>query len=286
MTNPINKYQTANQLAKSSDPLLSDLTELIEQTDTTTARATVIQETGTQYQQPTNAIFAFDTTSSMNPCINAVKNNLTEITNNLLRENPVPIMIAGVGEYSDPQTLQIRDFTTNPEKLRQNIKSINCGGGGGACQVSLELLWQELNNHYIQPTQKYVMIITSDEIAHGQDNLERRPRADYRHELNRLRPYLAGFYFVSCTPNSRSTEIQRIIDLQKQLINPTSDTERHILLENMDDLKYILPPLLVAAVKETEQRGTGIQYLETKLTLPGTTPKEIEGARQVRGFLT
>lgn len=282
MTNPIRKYEAANELSKSSDPLFADLGEILQKHERITqqARKTREQPKREHNSKQRNAIFAFDTTSSMNPCIEAVRNNLATITNNLLTKTGTNIMVAGVGEYTDaPYTTQIRDFTTNPQTLKRNLESIKNTGGGGACQVSLEILWQELNNSYITPGQKYVMIVTTDEIAHGQDRQEPHPRANYRQELNKLRPHLTGFCIVSCTEN------QRTIELQKQLLNPTSDFERHIPLKNMMDLEYLLPDLFVAITDEAFEPGSGIAYVERQISLPGTSQKRIQALRKVKGYL-
>ncbi len=228
------------------------------------ARETFTQERRKEEQtraatKDTNAIFAFDTTSSMSHCINEVTNNLGTIVENLVKEDGVSIMVAGVGEYGDSYgPLQIHDFTNNAETLQSNIGNIRTGGGGGACQVSLELFWQELNRTYIQEDKNYIMVVISDEIAHGQDGKESNPRADYKHEITTLCPSLKAFYFISCTKDERK------IQLQKQLLCPDPKYNKLLPLSDMASLADMLPHVLVTLVKETQKPGAGAAYAQQK----------------------
>jgi hypothetical protein len=169
-------------------------------------------------------------------------------------------MLAGVGEYCDaPNIVQINDFTKDRAKLRESIDNIKNTGGGGAGQVSLELLWQNLNENYIEPDKKYVMVLISDEIAHGQDTKEGSPRADYKKELAYLRKNVEAFYFIGCSRDERK------ISLQKELLQPGSNYDRFFPLSDMNALNDILPDLLVATVKESGKKGAGMNYLTIQI---------------------
>lgn len=226
------------------------------------------------------AIIAFDTTGSMESCIESVRNNIGEITNELLeKENNIHILLAGVGEYCDaPYTLQMKDFRKDAQQLRDDMRSIKNTSGGGPCQVSLELLFQELNNRYIQEENKYALVVFTDQIAHGQDHQEPSPRADYKKELVKLKKSLAGFYIISCTDDGY------VINLQKQLLNPESENERHILLEDVLKDKDLIPNLLIALIERTISIDKGNQYLNRLL---GGTKKQREIAETIikRGYL-
>lgn len=262
------------EIARRADnnPYLKDVLGLVAQTEELGQKAP---------NQESYAIFAFDTTGSMHHCIEQVRANLSKIVDNLMKNENINIMFAGVGEYCDhPHTLQIKDFTNNPNILKKNIESIVDTGGGGPCQVSLELFWQELNRKYIIEGRKYVMVVTSDQIAHGQDNSMSEPRADYKKELSRLRPFLSGFYFVSCTSD------KTIIKLQKDLLNLSSPYEKHLLLKDMLSLSEILPDLLVTVTKESISPGRGIEYINEQLKLHFGDKKRIKGLKKIKGMLT
>lgn len=226
-------------------------------------------------------IFAFDTTGSMTDCIQQVRTNLEKIIDELLiQEKGIQIMVAGVAEYDDGYTLQIRPYSDNPEQLKKNMQSIRNGGGGGACQVSLELLFQELNNKYISGNNNALVIVT-DQIAHGQDGQEPDPKADYKIELSRLKEHLKGFYFVSCTGYSlhKGSEYGFIVALQKELVSPKSPNEKFIELDDIG----VLPELLIALTKGSLSRKKLDDYL---LQLrKSDNLLERQAGEKIRGYL-
>jgi len=187
-------------------------------------------------------------------------------------------MVAGVGEYGDaPYTLQIKNYSNNPEHLKYNIDSIRktCGAHpvhGGTGQVSLELLFEELNKKYISGVNNALIVIT-DQIAHGQDHTVPNPKADYKKELLYLKKYLKGFYFVSCSNR------QEIIGLQKELINNNDPNEKFIMLDEFD----ILTELVIALTKKSISREKFDNYIRT--LQQSSDPKDKIAAEKIKGYL-
>lgn len=220
-------------------------------------------------------IFAFDTTGSMYHCIEKVRGNIEKVVDEILtKEKDINVMVAGVGEYCDtPYTLQMTSYSNNPSNLRTNINSIKNTDGGGPCQVSLELLFQELNRKYISGIDN-VLVVVTDQIAHGQDNSVPYPRADYRKELFDLKKHLKGFYLVSCSDDND------IVYLQKQLINPEDPNERFIRLSEFD----ILTELLIALTKRSISDDKFDDYMK-RLEQSADTKNKI-AAKKIKGYLT
>ena len=222
-----------------------------------------------------NAIFAFDTTGSMQSLRETVRDNLDKIIDQLLVTDKVNIMVCGVGEYCDaPYTLQMNEFTHDPQKLKDQIYEMRNTNGGGPEQVSLELLFEELNTKYIQPGKKYLAVVISDEIAHGQDEKVQNPRADYKKELIKLKKSLCGLHFVSCSDE------QNIISLQKKLIDLENENELFIEFKDM----MILPELLVAITKRTISPVLVERYMAQLQSSP--EQENHLTASKIRGYLT
>ncbi len=223
-------------------------------------------------------IFAFDTTQSMYPCIERVRSNIEKVVDELLtRENNIDIMVAGVGEYGDKYTMQIKPYSNQPEELRNHIRSIEKTYGahpikGGTGQVSLELLFQELNKKYISGIDNALVVVT-DQIAHGQDDTVPDPRADYRKELFNLKKHLKGFYFVSCSDD------HDIISLQKQLVNAENPNEKFINFDEFD----VLTELLIALTKKSISKDKFEDYM--KRLEQSTDQKDKIAAKKIEGYL-
>jgi len=224
-----------------------------------------------------NITFAFDTTASMYHYIEKVGSNIEKVGDELLtRENSTYIMVAGVGEYGDDPTLQIKPYSNNRNNIKHNIQSIRktCGMHpvlAGTGQVSLELLFQELNKDYISGIDNALVIIT-DQIAHGQDTTVPNPKADYRRELSNLKKHLKGFYFVSCTENDV------IMNLQKQLVNPLDPNEKFIKFDDFN----ILTELLIALTKKSISNDEFDDYMNR---LKRSTNSDKIAAEKIRGYL-
>jgi len=224
-------------------------------------------------------IFAFDTTSSMYHCIEKVRSNINKVVDELLtKENNIYIMVAGVGEYGDNPTLQIKPYSNNQENLEQNIRSIKKTYGehpviGGTGQVSLELLFKELNKNYISGRDNALVVVT-DQIAHGQDNTVPNPKANYRKELSYLKKHLKGFYFISCAGSDD------IINLQKQLVNPRDSNEKFINFSDFD----ILPELLIALTKKSKSKGKFDDYMNR--LKQSTNDRDKIVAEKIKNYLT
>ncbi len=190
-------------------------------------------------------ILAFDTTSSMGKYRKLVREQFDYIVTNLtdMLEN-IQIAFAGIGEYPDaPYTLQIYKFSDDLSEMKRNIHSIKDTRGGGSCQVSLELLFKELNNWEYGSCPRSLVVV-SDQIAHGMDGKEKNPRADYKEEIERLKKKM-NFYFVSAIGHYHHGYAKKIQQLQRTLV----DHDKFFLdLERIDTLPTLIVGMCLSEV--------------------------------------
>jgi hypothetical protein len=182
-------------------------------------------------------VLAFDTTTSMGKYRKYVREKFDYIATNLTEMlNTIEISFAGVGEYRDyPNIVQIKPFSSEIDQMRKNLYSIKDTKGGGAGQVSLELLLRDLNRQVYKPGPK-CLVFVSDQIPHGMDKKEKNPTVDYRKEIDELKKTM-NFYFVSAIGNKRTEYIERMQNLQRQLVN---NNKYFLDLKRLDTLPNII----------------------------------------------
>ena len=119
--------------------------------------------------QNLDILFLCDCTGSMQPYINKVKEELKNIINFILENNPyanIKISFIGYRDIKDIKRYEIIDFTSDIDLIRDFIGKIIADGGGdlpedltGALKKVLEMSWREKSAKYA--------IIISDAPCHG-----------------------------------------------------------------------------------------------------------------------
>lgn len=104
----------------------------------------------------TDLLFLIDTTGSMGPHIDAAKNQMKSIVDNIeeafLSEAEVRIAVVGYKDHMDKPSIQFLDFTSDTDTVRQFIDSLNAIGGAdlpedvlGGVRQALDASWQLQN---------------------------------------------------------------------------------------------------------------------------------------------
>lgn len=215
---------------------------------------------------------AFDTTGSMGSYINSARDNIAEITRQLLEgSSDLRISVNGVGDHCDgANCLQMYALSNKPEEVKASIENIVMTNGGDepeayeclALTLAKRLPLESLGR-------KRVVVLVGDSVPHGMNDEPCSYCPDYKSAFQALKTLCDGFYFVGCNPLA--------YEQQKTLIDGTrKDCEQFLELGSMVDT---LPHLIVALAKKMESEKALAEYMK-KLEL-----EDKEQAGKVRGLL-
>eukprot|EP01111_Echinosteliopsis_oligospora_P010608 TRINITY_DN334_c0_g1_i1.p1 TRINITY_DN334_c0_g1~~TRINITY_DN334_c0_g1_i1.p1 ORF type:complete len:333 (+),score=101.34 TRINITY_DN334_c0_g1_i1:55-1053(+) len=113
--------------------------------------------------------FSFDTTGSMYPCLQEVRDKLKEITTRLLKEIPnIRIAILAHGDYCDFKEYVTKyiDFTTDSQALCHFAETVSKTGGGDLPEA-YELALQDANKLSWDQTHSKALVMIGDEVPHA-----------------------------------------------------------------------------------------------------------------------
>ncbi|KAF4987741.1 hypothetical protein FGRMN_10165 [Fusarium graminum] len=117
----------------------------------------------------TDVLFLMDTTSSMGPYIDAakeqVKKIVQDITETFYNEAEVRIAVVSYRDHCDTINLRFIDFTTDVEKVSQFIDKLQASGGGDAPEDVLGGIEKAINASWKNPTRCVIHI--ADAPPHG-----------------------------------------------------------------------------------------------------------------------
>lgn len=215
---------------------------------------------------------AFDTTGSMHPYIDTVRDNIETVTDALLNEGSIRLSLNGIGDHCDEgDWLQMYALSNQPEEVQGAIESIRMTHGGDEPEA-YECLALALAKRIPQESagRKRAIVLVADSVPHGMVDGECSRAGSYEQAFEALKTLSDGFYLVGCAPQMYS--------LQRGLINPEREGREQFI--PLGDMVEVLPELLVALAKKTESEKSLQQYLE-KLSL-----EKPNGARKIFGLLT
>jgi Mg-chelatase subunit ChlD len=172
-------------------------------------------EVGARRPGPLQLILAFDTTGSMRPYIENVREKIEYLAKGLLRLMEIRIAILGIGDHSDGHyMLQVFPLSDVFEELKRSIDSVRDTGGGDPPEA-FECLFRHLNEEspydFSTPT---VLVLITDSVPHGVGGAGDRgcpDRVDARAELARLQRKLKSFYLVNCGAQEEAVRIQKTL---------------------------------------------------------------------------
>ncbi|KAM0219235.1 hypothetical protein ACHAPA_005283 [Fusarium lateritium] len=117
----------------------------------------------------TDVLFLMDTTSSMGPYIDAakeqVKKIMQDITETFYNEAEVRIAVVGYKDHCDSINIQFIDFTTDVERVRAFIDRLRASGGGDIPEDVLGGIQKAINASWKNPTRCIIHI--ADAPPHG-----------------------------------------------------------------------------------------------------------------------
>ncbi|OAA57623.1 MHCK/EF2 kinase [Niveomyces insectorum RCEF 264] len=129
----------------------------------------------------TDLLFLIDTTGSMGSYIEAAKNQIRSIVNDIgiafLNEAEVRMAVVGYKDHSDSPNIQFLDFTTSSSQVRSFLDTLSATGGADAPEDVLGGIWRALNANWRHRTRCIIHI--ADAPPHGRDLHDLGVRADY-----------------------------------------------------------------------------------------------------------
>lgn len=120
----------------------------------------------------TDLLFLIDTTASMSGHINAAKEQVKSIINDIkfafLGEAEVRIAVVGYKDHQDNPNIESLDFTTDPNVVRSFIDGLRATGGGDTPEDMLGGIQKALNSTWKNQTRCIIHI--ADAPPHGRVN--------------------------------------------------------------------------------------------------------------------
>ncbi len=165
--------------------------------------------------KPLNLILAFDTTGSMRPYIQNVREKIDYLIKGLFKLMDIRISLIGVGDHCDGEfMLQPFPMSSELKDLQKAVHDIRSTSGGDYPEA-FECLFLHLNEDpmwdYTLPT---VLVLITDSVPHGMSGAGDAgcpDNVDAREQLDRLQGKLRSFYLVNCGNHKESIRIQRTL---------------------------------------------------------------------------
>mgnify|MGYP001574579801 CR=1 FL=1 len=196
---------------------------------------------------------AFDTTRSMSSYINVVRNNIEEVTDQLLDgKYDLRLSLNGIGDHCDGRDwIQMYELSSNPAEVRGSIEDIVMTGGGDEPEA-YECLALQMAQRI--PTnsvgRKRAVVLIGDSVPHGMMDGDCVKGVNYQDAFKAMKTVCDAFYFVGCN--------EQMYSQQRRLIDRKSDKEKFIPLGDMVD---VLPALLIALAKKSQSEKALNDYL-------------------------
>jgi len=150
--------------------------------------------------------FSFDTTGSMYPCLDQVRQNLQEIVGRLLKDIPnIRIALIAHGDFCDHASTyvtQALDFSTDASKLSAFAQSVAKTGGGDAPEA-YELVLREVLELSWDPDHSKALVVIGDETPHAPSYTTEK--IFWKDEVAKLRDAGIVIYGVQALNNANSS---------------------------------------------------------------------------------
>ena len=210
----------------------------------------------------------FDTTGSMGAYIDMVKNNIGEVTTQLLDgKSDLRLSINGIGDHCDGHDwIQMYALSSEPAEVRGSIEEIVMTNGGDVPEAYECLALQLAQRIPADSTgRKRAVVLVGDSVPHGMTDDNCPNGVNYQDAFTAMKAVCDGFYFVGCNEQMYSS--------QRKLIDRKNTNEKFIPLGDMVD---VLPALLIALTKKAQSEKALTDYL---------TQLEQGTARKIYGLL-
>ncbi|MFH1211137.1 MAG: hypothetical protein V1645_04460 [archaeon] len=176
-----------------------------------------------------NMLLCFDTTGSMGEWRKNVREKSRYLIEGVVKYAPdTQIAVIGIGDHCDKGLMiQKRDFTSDPDQLSANLESIQNVQGGDTPEA-YEDLFHEISELPLDNTNTYVILVC-DSYPHGIHQLDDDGcpnKFDFRHELEKMRKVVAGFFVISCDTKPHIRQIQMSMVKRKSELISVEDVLR------------------------------------------------------------
>ncbi len=205
--------------------------------------------------QGLDTYIVFDTTGSMKTYVDAVRNNIEEVTSTLLDgKSDLRLSINGIGDHCDGRDwIQMYALSSDPSEVHGSIEDIVMTGGGDQPEA-YECLALQLAQRIPKDSagRKRAVVLIADSVPHGMmDGDSGCPKGvDYQDAFKAMKVVCDGFYFVGCE--------EQMYNLQRRLVEKNSGKEKFIPL---GDMVGVLPALLIALAKKSQSEKALNEYL-------------------------
>lgn len=216
-----------------------------------------------------NAFFAFDTTGSMYPFFDRVKNSISRIVNEVgVKSKRTKFGLVAYKNHGDArffkgdQEFLATDLTDNVAFLKEAMDMVEEGGGGDGL-TCLEDVFRHLNQEVKWDGQAIkILVLIGDMPPHGVlDSKSKCPFGyDWEAELQELKRKGVAVYSVFCREedvfSNRSKKVQKFFEDVAATTNG-----KFLKLEEIDDVVDLLTGI---CLKQTGQLDDFIHALRTK----------------------
>jgi hypothetical protein len=148
--------------------------------------------------KPTAIVFSFDTTGSMQPCIQQVRQKLRDLVEMMRQDIPdLRIGLISHGDYCDgPNAIHVLDLTTDLEKIMQFINETPNTGGGDAPEC-YELALNRANS-MSWPAEGGSLVLIGDDEPHDPNYPQNTDHLDWREEVKALKAKKVNVFPLQC----------------------------------------------------------------------------------------
>jgi Mg-chelatase subunit ChlD len=212
-------------------------------------------------RKPLDLILAFDTTGSMRPWIQNVREKIDYLSEGLFKLMDIRISLIGVGDHCDDQfMLQAHPFTRELSDMKRSIHDIRSTSGGDYPEA-FECLFKHLNEtpKGDRPT---VLVLITDSVPHGmsgEGDAGCPDGVDARAELAKLMTRLRSFYLVNCGNHEASIRIQKTLVKSENYFLQLTDFRRltnlvmAVCMDEVGELDYFMGLLEKQRGKDRKQ---------------------------------
>ena len=116
-------------------------------------------------------VFCIDSTGSMNPCFEGVKENLSKFIDGLQSEGNVDFRLKLIAyrDKHDPScevAWEYLDFTKSAETFKAKLSSLVADGGGGAEESTLDAIYEATQSKWRKANTHKVIVVFTDADTH------------------------------------------------------------------------------------------------------------------------
>jgi hypothetical protein len=183
-----------------------------------------------------DVMISFDTTGSMYPCLQQVRNNVAGLVQDLFKDIPdLRIGIIAHGDYCDRNRSYVTkrvDLSRDVNKICNFVKTVGRTGGGDAPECYELVLHEARTLASWEKGRNKVLVLIGDDIPHEPSYYDNRKNLDWREEAAALGRNGVSVYTVQCLGNPYANKFYKTV----------ADTTggHHLKLTNFDNIRDLI----------------------------------------------